>query len=1030
MSFQGDVRGIGLAELLQGLARGRKQGIVTLSSKGQPRTRIGLAEGRAYLLPDEGEAEDAWQERVRDAWLDAEGAHLESLHTAEVARANRLELLYALLDGDGAHFRFEPRTLPVDPRGAVTLDTQSQPVAPIPIESLLLEYARIADELTSVPEDRRPRPDDVPVLESASLDGSLPEALAQHVDGRSTVAEIADRLGWTLRQTVLSLAAGAHTGQLRCLPADHLLVLGVQELRRKAWRRAAVRLEAWCERGTPGGLPPEVAEELASEWGSGRLVTTVRLMSEQGVWTLLQRLDHGYDDASRSSLHWLEAGRIFRDSARIQLRRLVIEAADAADLDRPQLAELLQTARTLADAGNPRRALPLLRIAAERGPATGSERLELGLLCLQAGAPEEAAPWILAACEEFVERGLSDRAVPALRELTAALPRDREARVLLGLARRSTTAARRLRRRLGITFAGVTALVAAAAVQLGRESQRQEDLAAVRAMLDDPQRARLALAERFPEGEDGDVQELRRLIEQQQREAELSLRNAWIEDYDGVASLARKGLGLEALEAGRALPAPPLLHVLRPDWPQVTDLFAAIGTALIDQAEALGAPRLQDPDQVDAERRIAELASALRQQLAVPPAREDVALARELDRLEKELERRETEREEQRRAQEHEDLRESQNALLAAARAASERRAPAEAVAVYQELFVLDGDPRVLAALEEEFETARTRADALSRARAASLRGQPEEALALLDEHMQEDAPHWALPVRITSEPMGAEVVRDDAVLGTTPLELEVLPEEAVRLRLSAPDHLLTEVSFTGPRSQSVVLSRRPERSWASESAVDAIPVPLGEDHVVADRAGHVARIRSGGSVAWLERLDDLSGIERAPVHLPGRTGRMLLVTEGGEAWSLDPTNGGLSGPALIGSPLAGPTPGPEFVQVRASGGRFARFTDSHKPVWATGEGSLPDAHTADGPTSGMRVVRPLEGEQNVQRSPFGEWTVSFDGRVWRARHPRHADFAAIGEGRWRWYAFESRRGADLLWISDGAGLRAWSLAD
>ena len=135
------------------------------------------------------------------------------------------------------------------------------------------------------------------MLESASLDGSLPEALAQHVDGRSTVAEIADRLGWTLRQTVLSLAAGAHTGQLRCLPADHLLVLGVQELRRKAWRRAAVRLEAWCERGTPGGLPPEVAEELASEWGSGRLVTTVRLMSERGVWTLLQRLDHGYDDA-------------------------------------------------------------------------------------------------------------------------------------------------------------------------------------------------------------------------------------------------------------------------------------------------------------------------------------------------------------------------------------------------------------------------------------------------------------------------------------------------------------------------------------------------------------------------------------------------------------------------------------------------------------------------------------------------------------------------------------------------------------
>ena len=295
---------------------------------------------------------------------------------------------------------------------------------------------------------------------------------------------------------------------------------------------------------------------------------------------------------------------------------------------------------------------------------------------------------------------------------------------------------------------------------------------------------------------------------------------------------------------------------------------------------------------------------------------------------------------------------------------------------------------------------------------------------------MAEDAGQWALPVRITSEPLGAEVVRDDVVLGATPLELPILPDEPVRLRLTAPDHLLATVSFTGPRSQSVVLSRRPERSWASRSAVDAIPVPVDDDHVVADRGGDVARIRVGGEVAWLEHLDDLSGIERAPVHLPGRAGRMLLVTEGGEAWTLDPANGGLSGPARIGSPLAGPTPGPDFVQVRAAGGRFARFTDSHKPVWTTEEGALHDAHTAEGPTSGMRVVRPMEGEQSVQRSPFGEWTVSFEEGVWRARHPRHADFTALGTGRWRWYAFESRRGADLLWVSDGAGLRAWSLAD
>ena len=95
-----------------------------------------------------------------------------------------------------------------------------------------------------------------------------------------------------------------------------------------------------------------------------------------------------------------------------------------------------------------------------------------------------------------------------------------------------------------------------------------------------------------------------------------------------------------------------------------------------------------------------------------------------------------------------------------------------------------------------------------------------------------------------------------------------------------------------------------------------------------------------------------------------------------------------------------------------------------------SGPAPLPDADTVEGPTSGMRVVRPLEGEQDIQRSPFGEWSVSCEEGIWRARHPRHADFAARGHGRWRWFAFESRRGSDLLWVSDEAGLRAWTLAD
>jgi tetratricopeptide (TPR) repeat protein len=526
------------------------------------------------------------------------------------------------------------------------------------------------------------------------------------------------------------------------------------------------------------------------------------------------------------------------------------------------------------------------------------------------------------------------------------------------------------------------------------------------------------------------VEELRRQIEQQQRDLELGLRDDWIAAWETVARSARQGRSVEALEAARALPAPPRLQVLRPEWPQLEDLFAAIGTALVEQVPALGPPRLQDPEQVQAEQRMAAVAAELRELLTVPPTREDAALASELDRLAASLASRAAAREELRALRQHEDLRGSQNALLADARAAAAARRPSEAVALYERLFALDGDSRVRQALEDEFTAAETRADALERARAASLRGDGARALAILDRHMGDDAAAWALPIRIESEPLGAEVLRAGEVLGSTPLELLVLPEEQVELRLHAPEHLQELIRFRGPHGQQVTLSRTPERSWSTASAVDAIPVPLGDDHLVADRAGQLARVRTGGQVAWSARVDDLSGIERAPVHLPARPERMLLVTEGGQAYTLDPEDGTLAGPALIGTPVAGPTPGPSVVQVRVSGDRFALFHDGHKPTWITGPAPLADENTVEGPTSGMRVLRPLEGQQDIHRSPFGEWSVSFAEGVWRAKHPRHADFTARGSGRWRWFAFESRRGSDLLWVSDEAGLRAWSLAD
>ena len=51
MSFQGDVGGIGLADLLQSLARGR-EGVLSLLGKDGVCSTLGIQNGLLHLLPE------------------------------------------------------------------------------------------------------------------------------------------------------------------------------------------------------------------------------------------------------------------------------------------------------------------------------------------------------------------------------------------------------------------------------------------------------------------------------------------------------------------------------------------------------------------------------------------------------------------------------------------------------------------------------------------------------------------------------------------------------------------------------------------------------------------------------------------------------------------------------------------------------------------------------------------------------------------------------------------------------------------
>src|SRR5688572_24102923 len=114
MSFQGDVAGIGLGELLQGLARGERNGILTLSGPSLNAT-VGLRRGQLFLLPGPEEDDNLWRERCTRAFAEDPDGNLEPSRRATIARAQRLETFYQMMEAANLHFRFDPGELPPPP---------------------------------------------------------------------------------------------------------------------------------------------------------------------------------------------------------------------------------------------------------------------------------------------------------------------------------------------------------------------------------------------------------------------------------------------------------------------------------------------------------------------------------------------------------------------------------------------------------------------------------------------------------------------------------------------------------------------------------------------------------------------------------------------------------------------------------------------------------------------------------------------------------------------------------------------------
>ena len=1023
MSFQGDVRGIGLAELLQGLARGQKDGTLTLSTRTGLVGRLGLVDGQAVLLPNSDDDAEYWRQRARDAWAAAGEEQAEGLRMEEIAHAERMEGLYRLLDGEGVHFRFEPDEKV--PEGG----------QPFSIEFLLLEYARIGDELAAMPTVRDLPKEVVPVL--LDPDGALQAGCSQEVigqcEGSSTLGELADRLGWPMRQLKLALGPALASGAARVAHATEMLALGLGELQRKLHNRAARRLEYWCRFGPAGPLPPEVADRLTDEWIGGRLPAALKSMAPRWRRCLIRRLDTSVGNPSQAVVQWMEVSRLDRTDRIAKLKRMVAEFREGSNPDRPSVRELLDLSRDFRDAGNPRRAGPVLVIAASLQPASVPLQMELGIGLLAAGRPAEAGPWLLTGASELVEQGHADRALTPLRALLEAEPRNRECRQLLARARRESTSVKRLRRAVLGTVALAVLVGAGAVVKLRHDARYQERLAEVRALIKNPVIAKAKLEEYFGDVDGIETRELRTQIREHEMMIEEGLRAQWVAAYQEVKVECNRGDAVAAIERIRSLPAPPVLKLVHQPWPETKDLYTELADRLVAELEALGPVTEDSPQQVHKENVLDEQAEAvIVTLLAGESGAVRAMMVERMEELRDAVAARQDERAEITAARIREENLDRQDELLQMAESHERNGDFQRALQCFEEILSMDDSGRIHRVLNKRIDAVRTKHETVLRSRELAGEGRHEEAIADLQEVFQ-NPEIFMLPWHVESYPSGARVETSNGRRYTTPFDVESTLREEMVLEFTAEGYEPRSIAVDRPADRLVYLSRTSERSWAGRGRIDAIPVSVGDDHVVVSRLGEMACIGADGELVWSLEVKTLSGIARAPVFLPHRSGHLLLVTEDGEAWIVEAETGHLEGPwNLNAAPTVGPAPIGGHVGVLLSGGRLVEWSDALRPerdVPATGEEI--DGEYRYGSSSGSQVARRRSGDLGRLACRWNEWVVEVQAEAYLVYNEGAAEegYSVLRDGDWEFLAWEApsaRAPRGRLWISDGGGLRSF----
>jgi tetratricopeptide (TPR) repeat protein len=667
----------------------------------------------------------------------------------------------------------------------------------------------------------------------------------------------------------------------------------------------------------------------------------------------------------------------------------------------------------------------LLRLCANHLPEGAPIRVELGRRMLEAGLLAEASRWLLNTAAELLAANDGEAAMLPIRAVLRVQPEHPEARALLEKAQVVKIRRKRRRWHLSIGLSAGLAVSLVALVKFHGYHEAERWIASVSGQ--NPAEALALLEEQYGEDAPLRIAELRDRLRRTREEEHRRALDDWNRLYREADETCRFGDPLLGFTKALELPVAPGANAATPD---ATDLLGRLASRLNNLARDLDVPVGAPVESLLEEERLLDMLGEFRETMetrTLPP--EAHSFQFRIVELTDEVRARRASRARAREKLSAKEKEKEQDILLATARAHDQASDLERALAAYQRL--LESDPSLgqIPELQQEIGRVQAHYTALQRALELCDAGRHSEAEQALQGVCSRPIEHL-LPYRVDSLPSGARVTLSDGRVRTTPFTAKSGFGEHVVLRFEQDGFLAREVEIKKPGDMTVRLHRFPERAWKNAGKCEAAPVPSGDDHIVADRNGLLARLDAASQVKWQVSLKTLSGVARTPVFLPNKPGWLLVMSEEGQAWLVQSQSGEVAGPREIGSP---PTLGPELtrsgVSVQFRDGRVAVWTDRLEPIFYQADSLLGAPGSSGQTSSDMAVLRRSAGSGEELVSPFNGWKVTVGDTGYEIVAPDGRGFSAERKGEWAYVAWEAPKALVSLgrvWISDAGGLRSY----